>query len=171
MSFWCSDADIIQTIMKQFSMSLPEFQFHWGRIGPRSLIFTASCGYLTFLNWFDHRVIKSRYHLPFMNFIYFALQNIMALGSKAFICNSRWAFYLSHRNAECLLCGNQMNLIGTCFKDATTFVYYEWCVCVDYSVCNPRKIIIKTHALWFIVHGSHKSALLHCFLPLGKMAL
>lgn len=49
-------------------------------------------------------------------------------------------------NAECLLYGKQMNLIGTHFKDANHFVYYEWWVLVNCAVWNPRKIIIITHA-------------------------
>jgi hypothetical protein len=122
--FSCTDivgsADITKLIMKQYSL-----QFLRGKMGPRSLIFTTSCGYLTFLNCFDHGVIKSRYYLSFKNFIYFAVQNIIDLGSIEFICSSWHAFYLSPRNSERLSCGNQMNLIGTCFKDATTFVYYE----------------------------------------------
>ena len=113
--------------------------------------FCTSQEHLTFPNWFDHLLMKSRassscssisshYHDLFFRKTYDWIRFL------SFLHRCRQTFCLSHRNAECLLYGNQMNLIGTHFKDANHFVYYEWCVCVNYSAWNPRKIIIKAHA-------------------------
>lgn len=65
------------------------------------------------------------------------------LGCLLFLhcCRQRWSWML---NAYCKW--KQMNLIGTHFKDANHFVYYEWWVLVNCAVWNPRKIIIITHA-------------------------